>query len=207
MGEIMDKRITILKEVVRHPVKAFREIDKNGREYLMGAIFILLISPFLSWIFSPEFFTISRSIVGLVYMMVFIVSFYCIGRSLKGKAEFTGLFSALGYSYFPSIFSSIIFGIVVRQSIETLNKITALRDLPQEEIATKVIPLFKELFTPVNIFLGAIALLVGVWEIILIILACREAHKFSTIRAVGTLIITVFIAGIIVNLINHLVIW
>ena len=139
-------------------------------------------------------------------MMVFIVSFYCIGRSLKGKAGFTGLFSALGYSYFPSIFSSIILGIVDRQ-FGTLNKITALRDLPQEEIATKVIPLFKELFTPVNIFLGAIALLVGVWEIILIILACREAHKFSTIRAVGTLIITVFIAGIIVNLINRLVIW
>ena len=203
----MDKRITILKEVVRHPVKAFREIDKNGRGYLIGAIFILLISPFLSWIFSPEFFTISRSIVGLVNMIVIIVSIYYIGRFLKGKAGFAGLFSALGYSYFPSVFSSIILGIIVKQSIETLNKITALRNLPPEEIATQVIPLFKDLFTPMNIFLGAIALLIGIWGVILIILACREAHKFSTERAVGTLIITVFIAGIIVNLIYRLVIW
>ena len=203
----MDKRITILKEVIRHPVKAFKEIDKNGREYLIGAIFILLISPFLSWIFSPEFFTISRSIVGLVNMMVIIVSIYYIGRFLKGKAGFTGLFSALGYSYLPAIFSSIILGILGRLSIETINQITALRNLPQEQIATQVIPLFKDLFTPMNIFLGAIALLIGIWGIILIILACREAHKFSTERAVGTLIITVFIAGIIVNLIYRLVIW
>ena len=203
----MDKRITILKEVVRHPVKAFREIDKNGREYLIGAIFIFLISPFLSQIFLPEFFTISGSIVGLVYMMVFIVSIYYIGRFLKGKAGFTGLFSELGYSYFPSVFSSIIFGIIVKQSIGTINQITALRNLPQEEIATKVIPLFKDLFTPVNTFLGAIALLIEIWEIILIILACREAHKFSTERAVGTLIITAFIAGIIVNLLNRFIIW
>jgi len=203
----MDKRITILKEVVRHPVKAFREIDENGREYSIGAIFILLISPFLSWIFSPEFFTISRSIVGLVNMIVIIVSIYYIGRFLKGKAGFTGLFSALGYSYLPAIFSSIILGVLGRLSIETLNKITALRDLPPEEIATQVIPLFKELFTPMNVSLGAIALLIGIWGVILIILACREAHKFSTERAVGTLIITVFIAGIIINLIFRLVIW
>jgi len=203
----MDKRITILKEVIRHPVKAFREIDKNGKEYSIGAIFILLISPFLSWIFSPKFFTISRSIVGLVNMMVFIVSIYYIGRFLKGKAGFTGLFSALGYSYLPAIFSSIILGILGRLSIETINQITALRNLPPEQIATQVIPLFKDLFTPINIFLGAIAMLIGIWGIILIILACREVHKFSTERAIGTLIITVFIAGIIINLIYRLVIW
>jgi hypothetical protein len=92
-------------------------------------------------------------------------------------------------------------------SIETTNQIIALRNLPPEEIATQVVPLFKELFTPMNISLGAIALLIGIWGIILIILACREAHKFSTIRAVGTLIITAFIGGIIINLIYRLVIW
>ena len=203
----MDKQITILKEVVRHPVKAFREIDRNGREYLIGAISIFLISSFLSWIFLPKFYTIGESIVGLVNMIVFIVSIYYIGRFLKGKAGFTGLFSALGYSSLPAIFSSIILGIVSRLSIETTNQIIALRNLPPEEIATQVIPLFKDLFTPMNISLGAIALLIGIWGIILIILACREAHKFSTIRAVGTLIITAFIGGIIINLIYRLVIW
>ncbi len=205
----MDKRITILKDVIRHPVTAFREIDKNGREYLTGAVFLFLTVPFLSWVFLPEFFTVSGAIAGLVNVMVCIVLTYYIGRFLKGKAEFTGLFSALGYSHLPSVFSSIIFGIGGRLNIGTIRQIIDLFHLLQEQVATEeaaeqfatqMLPLLKELFTPINISLGAIAFLIGTWGIILTILACREAHKFSTKRAVGTFVIAMFVGGMINSL-------
>jgi len=202
----MDRRITILKDVIRHPITAFREIDKNGRDYLTGAVFLLLTVPFLSWVFLPEFFTVSEAIAGLVNVMVCIVLTYYIGRFLKGKAEFTGLFSALGYSHLPSVFSSIIFGIGGRLNIGTIRQII---DLSQEQVATEevaeqvatqMIPLLKELFTPINISLGVIAFLIGIWGVILTILACREAHKFSTKRAVGTFVIAMFVGGMINSL-------
>ncbi len=205
----MDKRITILKDVIRHPVTAFREIDKNGREYLTGAVFLLLTVPFLSWVFLPEFFTVSGAIAGLVNVMVCIVLTYYIGRFLKGKAEFTGLFSALGYSHLPSVFSSIIFGIGGRLNMGTIRQIIDLfQDFQEqvateevaEQVATQMLPLFKELFTPINISLGVIAFLIGIWGVILTILACREAHKFSTKRAVGTFVIAMFVGGMINSL-------
>ena len=39
-----DKRITIIKDVIIHPVQAFREIDENSNVYLPAAIVIFLIS-------------------------------------------------------------------------------------------------------------------------------------------------------------------
>lgn len=196
----MDKRIAVLKDVVRHPVKAFREIDKNSREYLTGALIIFILTASIFHLLSPQLFSLNRFFTGSFSLVLFIILIYYVGKFLKGTAEFSGLFSALGYSYIPYVFSSVIFGIIGRLNTQTLSQIITQEQAPRETIA-----LFKELFTPMNISLGFLGLVAGIWGLILAILACRESHKFSTGRAAGTIIITGFVIAIILNLLKSIV--
>ena len=72
----LDKRVAIVKDVVIHPVRAFREISENSKYFLPGAIVLFF--------FSAVFFA-EGAIEGAVSMgsdIFFISILYIIGRSL-----------------------------------------------------------------------------------------------------------------------------
>ncbi len=164
----LDKRVAIVKDVVIHPVRAFREISENGKYYLPGAIVLFLGSAI---VFSTGAVEGALSL-GLDIFSVVIL--YYIGRALKGTASFSGLFSALQYAGIPILFASGLFSFIPSSGLDNLS----------ENISQLT-----------TIFVIAIPLVL--WGIILYILAVREAHRFGTGRAIGTIIISMIIFIII----------
>ena len=164
----MDKRIAIVKDVVIHPISAFKEISENSKYYLPGAIVLFFGSTvlFLEGVFEGA--------ITLALNIFFISIQYGIGRALKGKASFIGLFSALQYAYIPVLISIGIFSLTLDLEIETYAENTSR---------------FGSIIVVGFAFL--------VWAIILDILAVREAHRFGTGRSIGTLIISALIITII----------
>ena len=205
-------QIDILKAVVRTPSAAFRKISKSSRKrgknrYLGGAVSVLLLASLVPWVILPEFFPFVGGVVaGIRNVVVYIIFIYCVGNLAGGRGKFPGMFSAIGYSYLPAIFSSAAIGVAARLSAGTIRQIIDIHpDLPQEQIAMEVAPLVEELLAdPTFVSLIMLGLLIGAWRFVLTILACREAHKFSTARAVGTIIIAALLTGIVVNIITGL---
>ncbi len=165
----LDKRVAIVKDVVIHPVRAFREISENSKYFLPGAIVLFF--------FSAVFFA-EGAIEGAVSMgsdIFFISILYIIGRALKGKASFRGIFSALQYAYIPALIAIAMFSLTPGIDVENISE-------------------------NISQLLGAvigIAIPLILWGLILAILAVREAHGFGTGKAIGTIIISLIIYIII----------
>jgi len=168
-----DKRITIIKDVIFHPVLAFREIDGNSNFYLAGAIAIFLAN---AGFFSEGFFEGLGSMAGEI---AFIGLALYIGRFLKGKANFRGFFSVFQYAGIPALVGSAILWVIPENELENLFA-------------------FQSENNPIMISLLGIAIITILWSLILTILAIRESHKFSTGRSIGTIIISFIIVMIIV---------
>jgi len=168
----IDKRITIIKDVIFHPVLAFREIDGNGKFYLSGAIVIFLAN---ASFFSEGFFEGLGSMVGEIALIGLVLY---IGRFLKGKANFRGLFSVLQYAGIPALVGSAILFFIPDNEFENLF-------VTQSENTSLMISLF------------GVSMILILWSLILSILAVRESHKFSTGRSIVAIIISAIILMII----------
>ncbi len=165
----MDKRVAIVKDVVIHPVRAFREISENSKYFLPGAIVLF----FFSGVFFAE-----GALEGAMSMgsdIFFISILYIIGRALKGKASFRGIFSALQYAYIPALIAIAMFSLTPGIDVENIS----------ENISQLL-----------GVVIG-IAIPLILWGLILVILAVREAHGFGTGKAIGTIIISLIIYIII----------
>ena len=169
----MDKRVAIIKDVIFHPVLAFREIDSNSKFYLSGAIIIFLAN---AGFFSEGVLEGLGSMAGEI---AFIGLAFYIGRFLKGKGNFSGFFSVLQYAGIPALVGSAI-----------------LLFIPDNELENLFVTQSEN--TPLMVSLIGIAMITFLWSFILSILAIRESHKFSTGRSIGTIIISVIIAMIII---------
>ncbi len=198
----MDRKVEILKDVVRHPSDAFREIGENGEKYLPAALTVFFSAFLVSYFFTPVLFPLESFLMGAFDLFLYVILMYLFGMAMGGEAELIGLLSALGYAYFPSIILSFVFRIGVKVNIETIRDLRALAGLPREQIADKALPLLKELINPLNISLGIAALLLGIWSLVLVFFACRESHKFGTGKAILTIVFTILVAGVITSLLN-----
>jgi len=165
----LDKRVAIIKDVVIHPVSAFREISENSKYFLPGAIVLFFFS---AVVFAEGVFEGATS-MGFDIFFIFIL--YGIGRALKGKASFRGIFSALQYAYIPGLIAIAMFSLTPGIDVENISE--------------NISPLLGAVF--------AIAIPLILWGLILAILAVREAHGFGTGKAIGTIIISLIIYIII----------
>ncbi len=176
---MIDRRLTILKDIIIHPKVAFREIGENGRDYFFVAIAILVVSSIaLSFVGVDKSLqklvgvsTVNQGLLSSLVKIGFsiggnilgVILLYYLGRAFKGKASFRGLFSALVYA---DIIPSVIIG-----ALSESNALFALE-----------IPF-------------------GIWSTILLILAFRETHGFSTRKSIAVLLIPVLIAAVIGGLV------
>jgi len=177
----MDKRITIVKDVIVNPSLAFREINQESKFYLSGAIALFLIS---AGLFSQG---IVEGIISMIADIGIIILILYVGRLLKGKAVFTGIFSVLQYSGIPALIGSGI-----------------LLALPEN--------IFESGFDIQTVDLSTFFSLIGIsmmffiWSFILSILAIKEAHQFGVGKSLATIIISsiIFLLVIIVPVIISL---
>ncbi len=175
----MNEQVYVLKDVIRNPTRAFKEISARGRDFLLGAIIIVCIPAFLTALFLPDASLIHSLFGCVVWWLVLVGCVYVVGGLLNGKADFMGLLSATGYAQLPMIIIPIIGALLVRPiSEEFLSQLSAL----------EVILLINISFiTFIGFFLAA--LIVLAWIFVLCILASRECHKFNTWKAFVSVVV------------------
>jgi len=163
--------------VVIHPVHAFREISENSKYFLPGAIVLFFFSAvnFVQGAYEGAMYMISN--------IFFISILYIIGRALKGKASFRGIFSALQYAYIPALIATTMYYLI------PIAIFSLTTEIDVENILEKLSQLQVALF--------GIAIPFILWGLILAVLAVREAHGFGTGKAIGLIIISLIITIII----------
>jgi len=189
---LIDKRISIIKGVLRHPKQALQEIDSAGNYYFGGAIALLIFWSIVEGVMGYQVIgsiDLSYGIKDALYTFsltfLFIILTYYIGRRLKGIAKFRNIFSTIMYSSIPGdIGFSILYPPIY---------------LMQNQDGTA---LAYALLALLGIGL-LVTLPFVIWGIILNIFACSESHKFSKKRSFAVMIISLIITLGIFNGIQY----
>jgi len=189
---LIDRRISIVKDVIISPAKAFSEIGKNGNYFFVPSLIILAgfsIFQYLNYatLFSsslpgleevPDFFEVQSILYSIVSDFTLAFFIFIVGRWFAGKATFTGMFSTLQYAFLPiEIATGIIFAFLGQAML------SAAVDV--ENFLTQFVPMMLAIIP------------ISIWGIILVILACREAHQISTLKSIGVLILAGIISSVI----------
>jgi hypothetical protein len=201
MGEIiMANQFLILKNVIISPFKAFAEICKEPKKFILGGIIIAVIIPFLLNLFvslSPMMVIYSAISMVLGWILI-IVLMYFLGRWIfRGKSSFNAMLSSVSYASFPNIIKSVLTIPLFVMAGETILQLAKMQGASPDAI----LPLAQQLVTPGIIILFVIIGLLSVWTIVLWVMACMQAHKIKAWKAIIIFIIAMIIEGIIVNLV------
>lgn len=168
----------LLYGVLASPAKTLRQISE--RHPLGWAILIvILISPLGAiTLEQPEFLKLGRGSLILLYMSLSAIMWpiwaglmHLMARLLRGQGDYLGLLCALGFAGLPRIFVAPL------------------------ALLGRLLGIFGTLLE----LLGNLAL--GVWMLVLGVLAVRETHGLSTGRAVAAFLIPSAVIGIIIGII------
>lgn len=183
----MKEQVYVLKGIIQNPVEAFKTISRNGKTFLIGAVIIVVLPTIIKALFTAGTHFPQNLVKDVAGWLILVACLYGIGKLLKGKANFIGLLSAIGYAKFPLIFmfpvGRAIPGVIPKGVAQQIEKISP--PLPPEE----ALQLLKVMFTPAVIALVSVIFALLIWTFALYILASRESHEFNTWRAFWSIII------------------
>jgi hypothetical protein len=220
----MNRQISILADIVRHPVKAFKEITSNGNKFLTGALVIFVISTLLSVLLTHTEVSPGLRIFTIVMIFVNVGIIYCLSRLFKGKAKFIGLFSAILYIGVTGILATLLASGLWLSSGDALTTLelqaqvlnntnitgnvasqlnTSGEDI-QTQILEQMLATFSTLFTPLNVAILLLDFAVLIWGFILYIIAIREANNFTTWKALAVSILAMIVNWIISSIVNSI---
>jgi hypothetical protein len=187
--------LSVLKDLIKNPVRAFNEISQEGRDFLIGALLIVVLPNIVSALLYVDYSHLKGVIGNIAEWLISVVLLYFIGKALKGNAKFISLLSAIGYARFPLIFLPVL-GYLFLASIP--EGIKALLKNTKGQIShEQAMHIMTHIFTPA-IALGLIALALTLWSLALSVIAVRESNRFSTWRAFCSVIIVMLITTFIV---------
>ena len=164
---LMDN-LAAMKEILifRYSI-VFKTINKYGKGFLPGALFIILLS---NLVFFYDGITLSKFLsFCLDFVLVFISAALVLfigGRMFKGKGNYWGLFSSLSYAQVALALLSVIF-------------------------------LFTKLFPALNMLFLILALIIPLYTLLLGMIAISICHKikgwqsFVTIFLAGIIIFAI----------------
>ena len=187
----MIRNLGILKDVIQSPTKAFNEISKEGKAFLIGALLIVVLPNVISAFLYVDLSHLKGVLRDIAEWLISVILLYLIGKVLKGEAKFVGLMSAIGYARFPLIFPPVL-GYLFLASIP--EDVKALLNNTKEQIShEQAIYIMTHLFTPVTIALSLIMLVLLLWSFALSVIAVRESNKFSTWRAFCSVVVVMLV--------------
>ena len=188
----MIRELSILKYEIKNPRKAFDEISKEGKAFLIGALVIIALPKVISGFLHTDFSHLKGIPVSTAEWIISVILLYFIGRSLKGEANFTGLLSSVGYARFPLIFLPVL-GYLALTSIPE-DVVAIIQNTPREQISQEqAMYIVTHILTPVTVTLSLIMLVLLLWNFALSVIAVRESNKFSTWRAFCSAVVVMFI--------------
>ncbi len=187
----------VLANLIKNPSRAFNMIDGEGKNFLIGALLIVLLPGIISALLNVDYTHLKGVVRDIAEWLISTVLLYFAGRILKGNADFVDLLSAIGYSRFPLIFPPVAGYFLlasIPEDVKTILENTGER-ISQEQ-ATYVM---TRLFSPLTVTLLLIALALIVWSFALSVIAVRELSKFSTWRAFCSVVLVTFIDTLVLT--------
>lgn len=174
---MVDKRLGILKDVIIHPTVAFREISSNGQNYFLVSIIVLIVTSIALSLEPTD--SIGKLSNSLTKYQILSSSFFLTPIFIGAVFLETILLCYLGRAFkgranFKGLFSAEIYAGIIPSIISI--PITALTISPYGLSASMAF---------------------SIWGIILSFIAYREAHQFSTKRALATIVLPVVILAAI----------
>ena len=132
------------------------------------------------WIFLISI--ILGPILGIIMMFIASGIVFLIGKLLKGTGSFWDVFKASSLSSIPAIFTGPFYILWMFVSPESF--------------------FFKDEVSTVAVIVSIIMIVTAIWSIVILVAAVAEAHQFSIIRSIISLIIPaillfIFIFGLI----------
>ncbi len=192
-------KVSVIKDIIIHPKKAFVEITENEKKYFGMALIILGVQVVVGFF---EFGSIMSFLVPenenktIEYQSYLIISstfgafvgawlVLKISKKLnKTQSNFRRVFSAIQFSYVPSL----------------------LLGTPIQAI---ILALFSENITMEN-FIGSVSIIAVInipfliWGIILWIMACKQSLQLDTPNVIAVAILVIIIMAVIFYPINFL---
>ena len=185
-------KVSIIKDIIIHPKKAFVEITENEKEYFEIALIVLGIQVIVGLLefgnnmslLVPE--NEDKTIGSQSYLIIasaflpFLTAWLVLNISKKlnkTQSNFKRVFSALQFAVIPSL----------------------LLGTPIQAI---VLALFSESINMENLF-GTMAIFVvitvpfGIWSIILWIMACKQSLQLDTTNVISVAILAIIITAVI----------
>lgn len=187
----MVRGLTVLKDIILRPKRAFREISENGKAFLIGALLIVVIPNVISALLYADPYRLKDILRDVAEWLISVVLLYLIGKALKGNADFVGLTSAIGYSRFPMIFLPILGYLLLISIPEDIKKIV---ESTKGQIShEQAMYIMTHLFTPSIIAEGLAMLALLLWSFALSVIAVRESNRFSTWRAFCSVVVIMLV--------------
>ena len=125
--------------------------------------------PELSYIWILLIVIIFAPIFGTIIMFIMSGIVFLVGKLLKGTGSFWDVFKAASLSCIPTIFSGPLYLLWMFASPESF--------------------FYPDESSTVALILSIFIVIIGIWSSVILIAAVAEAHQFSIIRSITTLII------------------
>ena len=125
--------------------------------------------PELSYIWIFLIVTILAPIFGIIIMFITSGIVFLVGKLLKGTGSFSDVFKASSLSCIPAIFLGPLYLLWMFVSPESF--------------------FYPDESSTVALILSIFIVIIGIWSGVILIAAVAEAHQFSIIRSIITLII------------------
>jgi len=184
--------LSILKDLIKNPTRAFDEISEDGKTFLIWSFLIVALPKIISVCLHSNLSYLKGVPMSIVDWLIITTLLYFIGKALKGKANFVGLLSAIGYAQFPLIFLPVLGYLFLRSIPEDV--VAIVRDTPKEQISQEqAVYIVTHILTPVTVTLSLIMLALMLWSFTLGVIAVRESNRFSTWRAFCSVVVVMLV--------------
>ena len=177
----MFRGLGILKDLIKNPTKAFDEISENGKDFLIWSVLIVILPKIISACLHSDVHYLKGVITGVAEWLIIVILLYIVGRLLKGKANFFGLLSAIGYAQFPLIFLPVIVHLILLSIPKDV--IAVIQNTSGELSKEQRLFVITRILTPTTVTLSLTTLVLMLWSFALSVIAVRECCRFSTWRA------------------------
>jgi hypothetical protein len=186
----MNEQISIFRNIIFHPSKAFKEIGKNPKKFLAGAILlgiIVIAKDIYHWRLVKPFY--QSLILYPIYWITASLILYFFSWFFNRKLKFLNIFTCFGYTAVADIIMYLIGDIVIAQLFPLYYPVAG---------GTATLGYFF-MQSPFNfILLWTITIVNIIWSFILYFFAIKEVNKFKTSKVFFVLIL----GGIIILLIT-----
>ncbi|MCV0412931.1 Yip1 family protein [Nitrosarchaeum sp.] len=185
-------KVSIIKDIIIHPKKAFVEITENEKEYFGIALIIVGIQMLVGLL---EFDNIMGFLVSDTENKTIVHQFYLIISSIGGAFLMAWLVLKISkkinktQSNFKRVFSAIQFALIPGLLIGTPIQVIAL-SLFSENIT------MENFFSSISI-ITVINIPFIIWSIILWIMACKQSLQLNTPNVIATAILVMIIMAVV----------